>query len=264
MAPWLALGLLAGIRLTVPVRDLLAAGAPELDDDGLAAALRFPAGLSRPWVRAVMVSTVDGAGVGSDGHSASVSGPPDRPVFALGRSLADAVLVGRRTVSVEGYRPWRVPERWAGYRAGDQAAEPVFVVVSASLDLDPSSPLITAAEGRTLVVTTGQSPRSARERLSEHVEVVVAGAERVSVPSLLAALAERGLHRVVCEGGPTVLAEIVAEGALDELSLTLTPRLVGGPMGRVLRGAVLDVPAELRLVRLLEEDGYLVAGYRPR
>jgi riboflavin biosynthesis pyrimidine reductase len=244
------------------MRDLLAPGAPELDDAGLARVFAFPAGLTRPWLRAVMVSTVDGAGIGPDGHSASVSGPPDRPVFTLGRSLADAVVVGRRTVTVEGYRPWQVPARWAGYRQPEQAGAPVFVVVSARLAFDAASPLITAGRGRTLVVTTAGAPAAAREQLAQHAEVVVAGEQVVGIPSLLAVLAERGLYRVVCEGGPTLLAQIVAAGALDELSLTFTPRLVGGLMPRVLHGEVLAVPAELRLVRLLEESGYLVAGYR--
>jgi len=251
------------IRLTVRVRDLLAPGAPELDDDALAEAFAFPAGLRRPWVRAVMVSTADGAGVGADGHSASVSGPPDRPVFALGRSLADAVVVGRRTVTVEGYRPWQVPHRWAGHRTPDQAGEPVFVVVSAQLALEPDSPLIAGGAGRVLVVTTQSSPRQMRDRLARNVEVVVAGERTVPVDALLGVLAERGLYRVVCEGGPTLLGEVVTAGALDELSLTVTPRLVGGPMPRVVHGPTLRVPTELRLVRLLEEDGYLVAGYRP-
>jgi riboflavin-specific deaminase-like protein len=248
----------------VRVRDLLDRDTPELDDDALAAAFAFPSGLSRPWVRAVMVATVDGAGVGADGRSASVSGPPDRPVFALGRSLADAVVVGRRTVTVEGYRPWRVPARWAGYRQADQAPDPVFVVVSARLALDATAPLFAASAGRTLVVTTATAPPAARRQLADHVELVVAGEQSVSVRSLLAVLAERGLNRVVCEGGPTLLAEIVAAGALDELSITLSPRLVSGPMPRVLHGPALDTPMPMRLVRLLEEDGYLVAGYQPQ
>ena len=74
-----------------------------LSDDDLRAAYAFPA--RRPWVRANMVSTLDGTMRGPDGSSRSISTPADQRVFALARRDADVILVGAGTIRAEDYRP---------------------------------------------------------------------------------------------------------------------------------------------------------------
>ena len=60
--------------------------------------------------------------------------------------------------------------------------------------------------------------------------MIVAGDDSVDLAAAMAALAERGMAVVLTEGGPTLLAELVAEGLLDELCLTLTPLFGGDPL----------------------------------
>ncbi|MEJ7707072.1 MAG: dihydrofolate reductase family protein [Nocardioidaceae bacterium] len=74
-------------------------------------------------------------------------------------------------------------------------------------------------------------------------------------------LADRGYERVLCEGGPTLMHDVVASGRLDELCLTLTTRLVSGRALRLTSGEALDPPYALRLTQLLEQDGELFARY---
>ena len=233
----------------------------ELDDAALARLYAYPQSPGA-WVRANMVASLDGAAV-VDGLSAGLSSPGDRRVFWALRALADVIVVGAGTARAEGYRPTRMKEPWASLalRAGRPAAPPL-ALVSRALDLDPAAPLIAGApdDARTIVITCESSPAAARAALAKAADVIVAGEGSVDLAAALAALASRGLPRVLCEGGPRLLSDIAARGLLDELCLTLSPVLAGPGPVRILAGPPL--PAQrLRLAHLLEEDGVLFARY---
>ena len=74
---------------------------------------------------------------------------------------------------------------------------------------------------------------------------------------------ERGIRALLCEGGPTLHGELEAGGLVDELFLTIAPKLAGGGAPRILEGNLAKV-AELELAWLLEEEGELFARYRRR
>jgi riboflavin biosynthesis pyrimidine reductase len=100
-------------------------------------------------------------------------------------------------------------------------------------------------------------------------DVVVAGEDDVDLHRALAALNERGLHRIHAEGGPRLLAQLAAVGLLDELLITVSPVLAGGAFAqggdvpRILAGDPLpDAPRPLRLHHALEDSGTLFLGYR--
>ena len=83
-----------------------------------------PAGT--PWLRANMVSTLDGAATDVEGLSAGISDPADRRVFKVLRSLADAVVVGARTAATERYNRASLPT----------------VLLTRTLALDLSTPVL--------------------------------------------------------------------------------------------------------------------------
>jgi riboflavin biosynthesis pyrimidine reductase len=137
-------------------------------------------------------------------------------------------------------------------------------VVSARLDLDPASRLIASAppHARTIILTTAQSPPDRRAALAEQADVIVAGQETVDLKAAVGALAERGYRRMLTEGGPYLLGGLVAAGLLDELCLTIGPRLAGPGAGRIVAGAMLSVsPVPLTVAHLLEDDGFLYCRY---
>jgi riboflavin biosynthesis pyrimidine reductase len=229
----------------------------ELDDDGLAEAYRVPPGR---FLRVNFVSSLDGA-VTVDGRSGGLGSPGDRRVFRVLRALGDVVLVGHGTAAAEGYRPV-LPDSPVGRlrRAlGRPPAMPV-AVVSRRASLDPASGLVAGAVAPTLLVTCAAADAGRRAALAgAGVEVLVCGDDDVDLPAALAALAERGLEQVTCEGGPQLLRGALATGVVDELDLSLSPALVGGE-ARLLDGALGRV-AHLELRQLLEEDGVLFARY---
>lgn len=210
------------------------------------------------WARANMVASLDGSAV-KKGRSGGLGGPADKEVFRVLRSLCDAVVVGAGTARTEGYRAPRAKEADADRRrALGQRTAPLLVLVSRRLDLDPASDLFTGTE-RTVVVVSGSADRTARDRLSEVADVLVAGYDDVDLGAVIDTLAERGLPRVLCEGGPSLLAGLAAAGRLDELCITFAPQLVGGHGPRILHGAELDLALTPTL--LLEQDGVLLARY---
>ncbi|MDJ0380267.1 pyrimidine reductase family protein [Streptomyces sp. G-G2] len=216
------------------------------------------------WLRANMVSSLDGAGQ-HDGRSQPLSSETDMRIFGTLRALADVVVVGAETVRQEGYRPARAREEFAARRAAaGQGPAPVIAVVTASLDLDFSLPLFTAPLVPTLVLT-GAAARAdgVAAATAAGAEVVFAGeGAGVDPARAVRALAERGLRRQLTEGGPRLLGQFVAAGVLDELCLTLSPLLAAGDAQRIAGGPRIDVPHRLALASLLEEAGFLYTRYR--
>jgi riboflavin biosynthesis pyrimidine reductase len=218
----------------------------------------------RAWLRANMVSTIDGAAHGPDGVTASISSPADRTVLGLLRALSDVVLAGAGTVRAERYGPADVDDRYAELRRRNgQPPAPPIAVVSRRLDLDPASDLFSAADRRTLVFTVGSAPADRRAALAEVADVEVVGDTDADLHRVLSVLAERGLGRVLCEGGPHLLADIVRTGVLDELCYTMTPLVVGGHAARLLDGAPMP-PRPWRLAHIIEDDGTLLTRWTAR
>jgi len=192
--------------------------------------------------------------VSVEGCSAGLGSPADRRAFLLQRRLADVILVGAGTVRAEDYRGARKPTR------GRETPPPIAVVTGSAL-LDPGARLFTDTHVPPIVLTLGSAPLERRERLAAAGGDVVA-LERLTPDLLLAELARRGLHRVLCEGGPTLFGELVAADAVDELCLTVAPLLVGGTAGRIATGPAGEHRQPLELADTLYEDGVLLLRYR--
>jgi riboflavin biosynthesis pyrimidine reductase len=66
---------------------------------------------------------------------------------------------------------------------------------------------------------------------------------------------------VLTEGGPTLLGELVRDGLLDELCLTISPLIAAGDGPRIVDAPSLPAPSRLRLASVLEDDGELFLRY---
>jgi len=236
---------------------------PGVDDRALEELYAYPAELTSPYVQVNFVASADGAATLS-GRSRGLSSPADKKVFALGRDLADVVLVGAGTALAEGYRGVRQTELRGERRArlGLSAVPPIAVVTGRG-SIPPSSPLITDAAVPTIVITSEATPLAWRKDLAEAgADVVVAGDDRVDVTLAVAALGERGLLRVCCEGGPMLFGDLVSAGLTDQLCLTVSPMLAGAGAVRIATGLPSAVPVGLSLESVLADEGFLMLRYR--
>lgn len=194
----------------------------------------------RPYVAVNMVASADGRAT-LGGRSGGLGNDADRAVFHALRTAFDAVMVGTGTLRAERYgRLVRDERRRAIRRARGLEPEPLAIVCSRSGDFPRDVPLFTDAEARVLA-HTGPSPLEALRR----------------------ARAEHGVRSVLCEGGPTLNAGLLRAGLVDELFLSVAPKLAGGAEApTIVAGTALPEPAELELVWMLERHGELFTRWR--
>jgi riboflavin biosynthesis pyrimidine reductase len=249
---------------------LLPPGAPttvaELVDE-LDLAERAAAGpRARPYLLLNMISTADGRAT-LGGRSGALGEEADKELFHGLRTTVDAVMAGASTVRAERYgRLVRHERRRAIRRARGLAEEPLACIVSGSLALGGDIPLLADPHARVAIVTTSAAslPKDCRAQI-EYIRAARAGA--LDLPGAVAELRERfAVRTVLCEGGPHLNAQLLAEGLVDELFLSLSPMLAGGEATsetlRILSGPELDPPLALELMSALEHDSHLFLRYK--
>jgi riboflavin biosynthesis pyrimidine reductase len=215
----------------------------------------------RRHVRGNMVASVDGAAT-LDGRVGTLTGPADQALLLLLRSLADVLLVGAGTLRAEGYGPLTVEPGLRELRlTAGQSPAPRLAVLSRSLDVDLAGPAFTEAVEPPLLLTTELADPERVHAAGRVAEVVVAGERSVDLRRSVDVLTERGLTRVLSEGGPHVLAGLFAEDLLDELCLAVAPVVTCGEGARVTAGPQLPAPASLALAHVAERDGFLFLRY---
>ena len=238
----------------------------DLDDErgevlqALADLYAYPTPQPAPgWVRANMVSTLDGSASGPDGRSGSIGAAADHAVFSVLRGLADVILVGAGTARAEGYRLPTPTTGFAERRLGaQQSPTPTLALVTRSGRL-PDSPEIFAPDALSLVVTCATADvNELRSRVGSH-RVIVAGDQDVDPTIAASQLAARGLTRILLEGGPTLLGRFESAGRIDEICLTLAPLLVSGPGPRIAHGP--PTTRRLRAAHLIECEGLLLGRW---
>jgi riboflavin biosynthesis pyrimidine reductase len=230
-----------------------------LDDEALADAYA-PDG---PGVRVNFVTSTDGA-VTVSGYSEGLSGPADKRVFNVLRMHCDALLVGAGTLRHEGYGPVRLNERRRAWRtARGLPPYPTLVVVSRSLALDPRQGAFADAPVRPIVLTGATAPAAAGAALAEVADVVPVGEREVDLRAAMGLLRERGLTRLLSEGGPMVLGALTAADLVDELCLTVSPLLAGPGASRITAGEE-GPPRPLSLRHVLAAEGMLLLRYARR
>jgi riboflavin biosynthesis pyrimidine reductase len=267
-------------------RSLLGAGAPaELTLEQVLDGLSLPldAASERPYVLLNMISTADGRATIA-GRSGPIGGSGDRELFHGLRTLIDAVLIGASTLRVERYN--RIVDDENGQarrRARGLSEQPLACVVSGSLALDAAIPLLANPSSRVVMLTPSQATIAPVEAEVEYIRASDGG--HLDLPACLQALRQRfGVRTLLCEGGPHLAGQLLANGLIDELFLTLAPKLVSGALQTtpgplaaapgegaptapavalpLLSGQSLNPPAPLSLVSVLECDSYLFLRYR--
>lgn len=236
----------------------------DVDAAGLQELYGYPAEPTRPWLRSNFIASLDG-GATAEGTSGALGGPGDRALFALMRELADVIVVGAGTVRMENYggASLSASARAARQRRGQSELPPV-AIVTASGRLDRDMKVFTHSEVTPLVLTCTDVAGDTAARLGPAAEVIdCSGAEsgRVDPRVLLDRLAERGLLRVLTEGGPELHSSFIEAGVLDELCLTIAPMVVGGQARRIATGPGQAETGYTRAHLLADEEGYLYCRY---
>lgn len=213
-----------------------------------------------PTLRVNFVASVDGA-VTVNGKSAGLGGPGDKLIFDSLRMVCDALVVAAGTVRAENYDALRLTAPARDWRRAHGLPEfPLMVVVSGTLDLDPEQLVFSDAPVRPLVVTHAGAPAGRRAALAEVAEIITVGEASVDLPAAVRELHARGATQLLCEGGPHLFGSMIAADLVDEVCLTVSPRLVGGAAGRIAAGPD-GPPREMALAGILADGPMLFLRY---
>ncbi len=230
---------------------------PEAFYTGLGLGDRAPA--ARPYIVANFISSADGKAT-ADGRTAALGSPGDRAAFHLLRTEVDAVLAGTRTMFIENYGPLAKEPRLSELRErAGRPPQPLGVVISRSGTIPIEIPLFADGESRVAIYAPpGMEVPDCAATVTVH-ELSSGDAALAGVMSSLRT--DHGVRSLLCEGGPNLFSALLIDDLIDELFLTLAPKLVGGDTMGITTGRPLDELGDLRLIHALEQDGTLFLRY---
>ncbi|MEU0743873.1 dihydrofolate reductase family protein [Streptomyces sp. NPDC006134] len=191
-----------------------------------------------------------------------LSGPEDFDRVDEVRASVDAILVGAGTIRADNPRLLvNSPERRAARVAAGKPEFPLKVAVSGSGEMDPAA-LFWHTGGDKVVCTTEEGAGRARA-LGIAADVVAFGAELDWREVLEYLHDERGVRRLMVEGGGTVHTQLMQRQLADELQLVLAPLIVGDPEAPRLFGPGTYPGGRMRLVETRRIGDVVLTRYRP-
>ena len=191
--------------------------------------------LRRPFVTVKWAASLDGRAAAADGSSRWITGTASRQKVHEERARADAILVGTATVLADD------PTLTARGDAGE------------------------LMEHQPLPVVIGERAIPGDAKLWDHPRGVVESGSR-DLPVVLSWLFEQGIRRAYVEGGPTLASAFVAAGLVDEYSIYLAPKLIGGPklaIGDIGVGSIAEA-RELHITAIENLGDDLLISARPK
>jgi riboflavin-specific deaminase-like protein len=214
----------------------------------------------RPYTVVNFVSSVDGRAT-LHGRSGGLGDDGDRAMFHGLREQVDAVLAGTGTLRTERYgRMLGKEERRRRRVQLGRSPEPLACIVSRTGDVPVDIGLFAEPEARVVIFAPAEIDTSA---CAAQVDVVALDPGELTLTTVLRRLhSDYAIRSLLCEGGPTLFGALLHEGVIDELFLTLAPKLAGGLADlTITAGAELVDPRELDISWLLERNGSLYLRY---
>jgi riboflavin biosynthesis pyrimidine reductase len=199
-----------------------------------------------------MVATVDGRAA-LNGSAVGIGSAADHRLLFELRAEADVVLHGAGTVRADPLSARVPPDLVATRIARGLEPQPLGAIVTQSGNLPPHHPYYDSA---TLVYVTSDRPVP--------IDLPTVEVCRVQdVTGVVCDLRRRGIQRILCEGGPTLNSALFRARLIDEVYLTVAPKLFGGedPL-TIVRGPRFPTMLRLELRSLVEREGELFLRYR--
>ena len=226
--------------------------------------------MDRPFVHMNVAATADGKIDTFERRGATISSARDKDRVDRLRADADAILIGSRTLHDEDPKlTVKSQVLRAERKALGLPENPMKVAAASRLALKPEGEFLTAGPARVLLFTTPQTDEGHIARLRfAGAEVFVQQGERVDLEQVLVTLKEKGVEKLMVEGGATLNFEMLNLGLVDELTIFIAPMIFGGETSPTLAGGLglpESAPVRLRLLKAEQwEDGGVLLHYAVR
>ena len=214
----------------------------------------------RPYTIVNFVASADGHAA-FHGRSRWLSDDADRELFHGLREHVDAVMAGTGTLRTERYgRLVRDPERRQRRAESGLSPDPVGCIISRSGDVPTDIPLFADPNSHVVVFAPSEIETSG---LAARVDVVRLDPGELTLTTMMRRLrSDFDVRTVLCEGGPILFGALLREDLVDELFLSIAPKLTGGGSApAITAGPELSDLRVLSLVWALELDGALYLRY---
>jgi len=183
----------------------------------------------RPHVIVNIAMSADGKISTRERRQVRISGSQDFTRVDHLKARCDAIMVGigtvladdpSLTVKSEECRSFRRKSGWDDH--------PVRIVVDSSARIPPEAAVLHKGEGKRVIAVSEKAGRDKIALLEEKAAVVVSGEDEVDLPVLMDALGSMGIHRLMVEGGGTLIAGLIRAGLVDEIYTYIGNILIGG------------------------------------
>lgn len=220
--------------------------------------------MKRPFVTANFALTWDGRISTRRGTPADFSSKRDKRRLVEIRAQCDAVLVSAKTLAADNMT-MGLPDAAlrAARTARGQREYPLRVLLTNSGRIHPALRLFTKTFSPIVIFSTTRMPPRTRSALAGKADLWLHERDSVNLVAMLATLrADYGVKRLVCEGGAQIFRALLTAGLLDELHVTLCPRIFGGEKAPTLTGIAgaflpASIPLELKRMEVIEGECFL-------
>ena len=208
---------------------------------------------SRPFVFINAAMSADGKISTYSRSQVKISGYDDMKRVDGLRAGSDAIMVGIGTVLADN----------PGLTVKSVEKNTIRIVVDSMARTPVDAEVISRKGGPTIIVVSTSAPSERVEALREKAEIIAVGDESVSLSELLAELKNRGIERLMVEGGATLNWSLLSEGLVDEIYVYIGNMIIGGKTAPTLvDGVGLKEPMKLELLSVERMDEGVLVKWR--
>ena len=209
---------------------------------------------SRPYIIVSAAMSIDGKLATRTGRS-NLSSKKDLIRVHNLRKSADAILVGKNTISIDD------PLLTVRYVKGKN---PIRIILDSKASLSTKSRVIeTAKKIPTILVVSENAPRKVDKFIAKGVEVIRCGRNKINLKKLLEILGKKGIRKIIVEGGGTTNWYFFNEKLVDEIIITVTPYIVGGSkaISLVDGDGFREIPNSFKLQKIKKIQNEIILNY---
>lgn len=183
----------------------------------------------RPFVFVNLAMSADGKLSTFERRQVKISGKDDFSRVDAVKADADAIMVGVGTVIADDPSlTVKSPEYKAGRVNKGLDENPLRIVIDSTGRTPENSEILHKGEGQRVIAVSNKASQERIESLNEYADIFVSGEEKVDLNSLMEALYDNGVRKVMVEGGGTLIWSLIKDGLVDEIYTCIGNLIIGG------------------------------------